>query len=737
MVALLVFLLCALCGMSSAMLPNHLKPDENEHMETKRQDIEMVHVLFMNHLDVGFSGGSHNPDLPGFAYEVINLYFHEYFPKALETSRILKERGGKEQFIYTTKTWLVSLYLDCPPGMGFSCPSQEEKEAFEEAIRIGDIQWHAFPFNAQLEFLDDSMVQYGLELTHQLDAQFSLTPKKVLSQRDVPGTTINTLPIFNKNGIIAISIGVNGASAPPIVPRNFRWRHPGTGSEVLVMYHAGGYGGVMYEDAVIIPDFPETMVIYFRNDNDGPPDVDEVLNVYSTIENEFPNATIIPSSFDEFVSRLQNSSVYPTLPLITSEIGDTWIHGVQSDPLKVAQYREILRSRKACVEYFEFCDITEAQLTNFSRILMKGSEHTWGGDVKRFLQAEGQNPAPDYYYWSNQEFWSNINSEKYQMLIESWVEQRNWAVDYAMEAVANTSFGRQLSEKLEAIETVSLPDLTDYRVVPVNLQYTIGDYFIHFNADNGAIDYLAQSITERQYASAEHLIGLVIYQTFTEQNFEDFLSEYMYCEPFFGCTWALYDFGKYKLSNANPEEISTSPEFMNLYRRTDGNSFLVELQFTGELLTKYGAPSKVWTEVTVQGNVFNVNLKWFDKLPTRIPESIWLQFNPINANLHTWYFTKLSIDFYALNTVLNGSLHLHNVEAIGGDFGRINSLDTGLVRLGQPLPFPTPLMTYPDLENLGASFNLYNNIWGTNYVMFYPYLVQDRNSAFRFEMLLE
>ena len=33
------------------------------------------------------------------------------------------------------------------------------------------------------------------------------------------------------------------------------------------------------------------------------------------------------------------------LPVITQEIGDTWIHGVGTDPKKVAQYRELLRWR--------------------------------------------------------------------------------------------------------------------------------------------------------------------------------------------------------------------------------------------------------------------------------------------------------------------------------------------------------------------------------------------------------
>ena len=36
-----------------------------------------------------------------------------------------------------------------------------------------------------------------------------------------------------------------------------------------------------------------------------------------------------------------------SLPVVEAEIGDTWIHGVASDPLKVARYREVARLRQS------------------------------------------------------------------------------------------------------------------------------------------------------------------------------------------------------------------------------------------------------------------------------------------------------------------------------------------------------------------------------------------------------
>jgi hypothetical protein len=52
---------------------------------------------------------------------------------------------------------------------------------------------------------------------------------------------------------------------------------------------------------------------------------------------------------------------------------------------------------------------------------------------------------------------------------------------------------------------------------------------------------------------------------------------------------------------------------------------------------------------------------------------------------------------------------------------------------GNPLPYPlTTLTATPS----GMSYNLYNNLWNTNYIYYYPYLanVGDENSLFRFSL---
>ena len=59
--------------------------------------------------------------------------------------------------------------------------------------------------------------------------------------------------------------------------------------------------------------------------------------------------------------------------------------------------------------------------------------------------------------------------------------------------------------------------------------------------------------------------------------------------------------------------------------------------------------------------------------------------------------------------------------------------EAGLVAWGPPDPFPSPIHEDPDMS-LGASFMLFNNIWNTNYVNWYPFEEGDENLLFRFRL---
>ena len=69
-----------------------------------------------------------------------------------------------------------------PAFVGTFKPGHLPVQAFVEAVHAGDIFWHAMPFNTQVEISDGPLLQYAVEMTHELDAKFGQKPKRTMSQ---------------------------------------------------------------------------------------------------------------------------------------------------------------------------------------------------------------------------------------------------------------------------------------------------------------------------------------------------------------------------------------------------------------------------------------------------------------------------------------------------------------------------------------------------------------------------
>jgi len=91
----------------------------------------------------------------------------------------------------------------------------------------------------QVELMNEDILKPALQLSMNLDAQFSFQAK-VLSQRDIPGLTAAAIPtLLQCISVNAVSLGVNPGSAPPDVPNLFQWEY--NNQSVLGLWHAGGY----------------------------------------------------------------------------------------------------------------------------------------------------------------------------------------------------------------------------------------------------------------------------------------------------------------------------------------------------------------------------------------------------------------------------------------------------------------------------------------------------------------
>jgi hypothetical protein len=124
------------------------------------------------------------------------------------------------------------------------------------------------------------------------------------------------------------------------------------------------------------------------------------------------------------------------------------------------------------------------------------------------------------------------------------------------------------------------------------------------------------------------------------------------------------------------------------------------------------------------------NLQWFDKPACRLPEAAWFTFAPHVQDPSHWRMDKLGEWVSPLDVIRDGNRTLHAVNLgvayRGPEAGLlIETLDAPLVA-----PGARSLLNFdnaqPSLEQ-GLHFLLYDNVWGTNFRMWY-----DEDARFRF-----
>ena len=302
-------------GTSSSSSGSNSRSGSSSSSSSSAQYNGTVHVVFSNHLDIGFASTSAN---------IVNEYFDIYFPAAVNITQTLRQIKYPDSYTWMTHSWLLSLYFDCPPNMMLHCPTDEAKVNVTAAIKRGDISWHAFPFNSEMELHTVEMLEAGIDVSVNLASKLGRVggAPTVISQRDVPGTTIGIIPTLVNKGIRAFSIGANGAAAPANVSRVNLWK---LGDQsVYLLFHPGNYGGIGLTDAVILPNFNHALIMQWNTDNTGPiTDIGYLTAIYDQIRAEFPGYNVIPSTFESYIDELDNAVKAGTvqLPVVTSEIG--------------------------------------------------------------------------------------------------------------------------------------------------------------------------------------------------------------------------------------------------------------------------------------------------------------------------------------------------------------------------------------------------------------------------------
>jgi hypothetical protein len=657
--------------------------------------VRTVYVVFKTHLDVGFT------DL---AANVTERYFTDFIPRAIQLARRLNADSDTPKFRWTVGSWLIYEFMERTAA--------SERKLMEQAIERGDLAWHALPFTLHSELLDTSLFRFGLSLSQALDARFG---KQTIAAKmtDVPGHTRGIVPLLAEANVEFLHIGVNPASSPPDVPPLFTWRDEATDSQITVMYHT------IYGDVTILPGGEEAIALVLTGDNLGPPTQQQVEDTYTDLQRRFPDAEIRAATLNDYALKLR--STRDSLPVITAEIGDTWIHGAGTDPTKVSRYRDLVRLRAKWLD--ETPSLAEhPAFKAFSRALLMIPEHTWGLDEKAHLR--------DHEHYTLDELAAVRDQTHFRHFASSWQEQRDYITSAlkALESLPDLYHTAQAHLKAGKPCLSALSKSRNIKPLPVQTAH----FEINWNAETGALNHLVARQSGKVWADSQHELARFSYHLFSREDYDRYWSQYIRDTPE-NYRWAYEDNVKPGMPDY-PSQLWTSAATQAYWQHTEyGDRLLLNLSMPAET-DQYGLPRQLYLGYTFPAAEprIDITLNWFNKQANRLPEAFWLSFQPLVAHPENWRLEKLGGLIDPRNVVSRGGrgLHASNTGAYYSDDQHtlhFQSIDAPLFAPGRPalLDFTDAL---PDLAG-GWHINLYNNVWGTNFPMWF-----EDDTQFRFSL---
>ena len=608
---------------------------------SQNMDVDKVVLIFKTHLDIGYTD---------FSFNVEKKYLEKFIPKAIETAQLLREQGGEERYVWTVGAWLIDSYL--------KHSSSEDCTMLEDAIRRGDIHWNAFPYTIESEAADRTLLSSMLELSADLDRRFG-THTVAAKMTDVPGHTRGIVPVLADKGIKMLHIGVNGCSTVPEVPTFFRWLDEESGKEAIMFYDSQ-YGG-----GNILPDGRTAVEISFTGDNEGPHTIEAVKKIYAGLHEKYPNAKIVAGSLNDVAEAIEKCR--DKLPVLTSEIGDTWIYGYASSPMKMARFRALSRLYASWIRNGQM-----KESVDFAVKLGLVTEHTWGtrgAEVGHF----------GIYDMDTFNASRSIPSFRYAEM--TWKEQEAY-VDQAVDMLPESLKGLACRE-LDEISNVSAKE---------------------FGPSPSA---LKKADPQGRILWHGYMLGGISYQSYSKEDYKTFQKEYV----------RVYNQGFDKVGLENFPCESHVVDAVPVKAGKTGNNIIYEMSFPEtEGIDSRVYPGKVQIEYGRTGDGLDMTVTVLDKPAVRLPEALWVSFR--FDDIKGIVAEKCGSEVNILDVVPGGNRRMHGIDGyvdVITDKGtiRITSLDAPIFTVGERNGIGYS-RDFPKLSE-GVHFCLFNNLWSTNF----------------------
>ena len=674
--------------------------------------MKKVIVVSKTHLDLGFTD---------YAEVIHRKYIEQFIPQAVELAKKVNTEENKN-FIWTTGSWIIKEALENSDA--------EKKEKLIQALKDGNIVPHALPFTTHSELFDKDTFDFGLSIVDDID---EIRGVKTVSAKmtDVPGHTKAIVPLLEKHGVKLLHIGVNGVSAVPEVPECFLWKCGD--SEVIVVY-SGDYGGAFKSDLV-------DEVLYFDHtlDNHGAPSPEKVMEKLSSISKEYPGYEVCAGTLDEFAEIMW--SVKDKLPVFEGEIGDTWIHGSAADPYKSASLRELMSLKR---QWLADGTMTKGskEYKDFSDALLCIGEHTCGMDVKTFFADYEHYLKPDFQKARKRDkikishpfrdFPYNILNiinkirfkSSYSIIEKSWQEQRGY-IDKAVNSLSpsHKAQAQQALLSLRPDKPVIISDENAY-TEPVKLS----DFVFELN-DYGGIGNLTFKGQEIIHKNNNPLIE---YRSYTSRDYDFWFTHYArnmdknavwgypdFGRPLLNCVDGKYPAGRffYKKENAFVEE------------KENCVCITANLKCDKNLCESLGAPRDIQVIYTLSQKGVDFDVSWFGKDASRLTEAVFLHLYPAGD----FTTVKMGEEIDYRTTASMGGRNLHAVEKciIKNDENtfELYNRHSPLISIGRGkiLEYDNKIES---VEKDGVSYVLCDNVWGTNFPLWY-----EDNARFAFSIM--
>ncbi|MEZ3421869.1 MAG: DUF5054 domain-containing protein [Eubacterium sp.] len=681
--------------------------------------MKKVTVVSKTHLDLGFTD---------FASVVYDTYLNTYIPNAITLAKEMNT-ADKKKFVWTTGSWIIKEALENS--------TEQQQEELKQALVRGDIVPHALPFTTHTELLDEDTIEYGLSIVDKLD-EIRGVKTVAAKMTDVPGHTKALVPMLAKHGIKLLHIGVNGSSALAEVPPCFLWK---CNDSAVVVIYSGDYGGAFQCDWI-------DEILYFDHtlDNRGTPSADKIEAKLKAIGDKHPGYAVEAGTMDEIANLLWEQR--DKLPVVTDELGDTWIHGSAADPYKSAALRELMALKRNWLADGSL-NREGTEYTDFSDALLCIAEHTCGMDMKKYFADYEHYLKPDFekarkadkvkirhpfrgemqnIFTLAARFHGEYKQGSYRTAEKSWVEQREY-IDKAVNALSaeHKIQAKQRLSKLIPTDQISHSNNFDLKT-PVDM----GKWHLEWN-EYGGIGLLTHN---DKAVIKQNKKPILEYRSFGKKDF-DFWHKHYSRNLKQNVTWVYGDFGRPLLKYADKKYpqgyFAYKPVQAGVLSSTDSQiKICTDFECDERLCRELGAPRLIQVVYTLTDNGLTFSVAWFGKDANRLTEALYLHLFPASDNI---IFSKLGRAINPYQVLSKAGRKLHAIEhftmkSADNKYKFIN-YHSPVVSLGRGkiLEFDNQ---YEDINENGISYVLHNNVWGTNFPLWY-----EDNASFDFEITVQ